>query len=270
MKIKNILLITILLIIAYAIVKNGSVSYAQQLSLTKDEDIPSDLLLDLNLAQQNPAPEQKQIIESQTSKAEVKTTTGENTSIVPKDIVPTEIKTESATNAEHPDQTTSEQVISKAVTVEEKIGNQQGTPTNDALQPSNAPQPENNTNNNAGGNTIPGTAILEPDDNAANSGTMQNAPTETGNPQTTTQQAPGTQDIQQQVIPPENGQSNQDNQPPTNNPPSSDTNNAPNSSGSPDQSSGNNNPSDNSAVEGASTGPSLPWWERLFKKLLSN
>lgn len=119
-----------------------------QSSVSLEEGIPSDLVLDLALAQQNPAPEQKAIVNSETKQAEVVSDTG-TTTVIPADVVVPEVKTESQDNALHPEQTTSEQVIMTPDTVEDNSANQ-----------------ENNQNPTSNDNLIPGTTITEPDDNA--------------------------------------------------------------------------------------------------------
>ncbi len=251
-------LFSILLIIIFATVRIPTSSFAQQSS--NSEDIPSDLSLDLALAQQNPAPEQKAIVESQTQQAQVITSTGESSVLTPADIIPTEIKTQSITEAINPEQTTSEQVVL-------------APGANDQTEPSN----QGTTSSN--GNVVPGTSILEPDDNSApaeptpsvspdnqsinnNNGQQQsgNIPLENGNNGSNSQDTnsapsdnsnnnsgvPQPTDTQTQTSPSDNSNTNNGN----------DTNN--NSS---------DNTIDNTIVEGISTGPTIPWWQKIFNKL---
>lgn len=178
---KGFALLSFVLILILA----GQGAFAQS---SKDGDIPSDLFKDLEFAQQNPAPEQKQIVETQVSEAETVTENGETNTVAPKDVVPEEIKIEKADDVVNPEQSTSEQV--KEVTVEQPAEsaqpesspseNQPGTENSspeDSVQPDTlTPQSDNSStspgSDNPSGTTnsndvIPGTTIIEPDDNAA-------------------------------------------------------------------------------------------------------
>ena len=198
----------IILIVIYSIVRTTSGAHAQP-----SETIPSDLSLDLALANQNPAPEQQQILGSQTSQAIVTSTTGDALTVTPRDAVSEEIKTESVKDAVNPEQTTSEQVITVPATV-----NQGETPVTEQGQQG----PANNNPTGTQTDVIPGTSIQEPNDNAA--------PAES-NPEVNPSGTP--QD--QQNIPPESQ--------PQSNP---------------------------TSVQGASTGPSIPWWQQLFDNIIKS
>ncbi len=117
----------IALFIVASLFINSPLLHAQQSNST----VSSDLSLDLNLAVQNPAPVQQQIVQAQTTQAEVVTKTGEKVAIVVKDAVPEEVKTQSSKDALNPDQSTSEQVVT--TNVEEKNG------TNKNLENQNLP-----------------------------------------------------------------------------------------------------------------------------------
>jgi len=223
-------LFSILLIIIFATVRIPTLSFAQQPS--NSEDIPSDLSLDLALAQQNPAPEQKAIVESQVQQAQVTTSTGESSIVTPVDVIPAEIRIESATEAVNPEQTTSEQVVSTPVVV--PVNDNQSSPS-DQTQPTNVPsdnnvpdipqensssQTQDTTNQNQSPNpvptnsstdVIPGTSLLEPNDNAA-------------------PPLPSSPSINPSEVSP-------------------------------------TAPSDSTLVEGISTGPTIPWWQKIFNKL---
>ena len=132
---------------------------------SQDVQIPSDLALDLELANKNPAPNQKVIADVQTEKAQITTNTGEKLDLPIKEAIPEEIKTQSAKDAVNPDQTTSEQVVEKKET--------------------NPSEPNNQNNNKDNGdvqNNIPGTNITEPDDNAAPKPESSSSPTDTSAP----------------------------------------------------------------------------------------
>ena len=145
-----------------------------------DEQIPSDLALDLDLANKNPAPNQKVIADVQTEKAQITTNTGEKLDLPIKEAIPEEIKTQSSKDAVNPEQTTSEQVVEK--NVQEPVSQAKSS---DNLSGTNTVNDSQQDNNQAGKNTIPGTNIQEPDDNAA--------PTPTPTPEGSN------------TIPPENG-----------------------------------------------------------------
>ncbi len=289
----------IFLIIIYLAVESPSAIQAV------DEDIPSDLSLDLQFAQQNPAPAQKQIVQSQTPQAQITTSSGDHTSITVKDVVPEEAKVESPKNANNPDQTTSEQVVNKTVV---EIPSPSGTTTSDEnQQPTATP---NASPVGADQKVIPGTTIVEPDDNAAlaepassanpslNSPESSPVPTSSDNPSPTNNPNPAnspqpssnsdTQNTQSSepksnTIPLENGatpastpttdnsNSSPNNPQPPSNPPSSDNSNSGNSS---DQSgagnssgSGDGSSGDSSAVQGVSIGPNIPFWQQFISDL---
>jgi len=145
-------LFVVLLLVTYVTLKIPS-TRAQQAPPEGDEQIPSDLSLDLDLAQKEPAPAQKQIVQSQTPQAQITTSSGDSIVVTVKDVVPPEVKTQSVRETVSPEQTTSEQVVEKKET-----------------NPSETNGPNNNIDNGAtqdGKNIIPGTNITEPDDNAA-------------------------------------------------------------------------------------------------------
>ncbi len=170
----------IFLIAAYAVLHSAQFSFAQT-------DIPSDLSLDLGLAQQNPAPEQKQIVQAEIKQAVVTSTKGETLTVTPQDSVSQQAKTESSQDAINPEETTSEQVVTKPipVVVDEKgspvpSATDQGSPSPDANTPSSStnndnPSSSNNTNSsNPSSSPIPGTSIPEHNDNAAPSDNSTN------------------------------------------------------------------------------------------------
>ena len=109
-------------------------------ALAQDDKIPSDLALDLVQAEQNQHPQRKQIVTAQKLKVELTTQEGKVT-VQPETKLTPEIETQRADQVEHPEQTTSEQV--------------QQTPVTGTHSPPEAP------------NLVPGTSIVEPDDNAA-------------------------------------------------------------------------------------------------------
>jgi len=171
---KNLALFVLLIIVFFIALKTPHITVAQNAS-TDNEQIASDLSLDLNLAAQNPAPEQKQITQSQQSQAQITTSTGEQVVVKVEDTVPPEVKTQPAKDAVNPEQTTSEQVITK--TVEETVG-PNGSQTPGETQPSSSANSSDNLNNDVNSKNpnetpstdksfIPGTTIIEPDDNKA-------------------------------------------------------------------------------------------------------
>lgn len=279
-------LCSILLIAIFAFSHN-SLAHAQQPTLGKQ--IPSDLALDLKLAQQNPAPEQKQILNAETKQTVLTSTTGDKTIVTTRDILTPEVETISEVEVLHPEQTTSEQVITKPVEVEV---NDQGTtvPTNPETQPSNITPTETT------GSLVPGTDILEPDDNAApaDNSTNPNLPAPTSSTPniqssiTPAEQQPATQsetqitntpsspDNSQQNIPLESQPQNSNpinNQPPPqeqpgssnnsapaqpdNNPPASGNQSQPSDSGSSGGSDQSGSSTPDTSVQGTATGPNL-------------
>ncbi len=150
MKSKKILgVFAIAIIVTLVTVKGSSVTHAQQPTFTNNGDIPSDLSLDLNLAQQNPDPDQQSIVSSETKQAESVTATGDTTTVQPQDTVIPQVKTESVADAIHPEQTTSEQVITTPVVIDVPVnpsGNIQNQ-SQDQNQPTGIQSPNNNTNN---------------------------------------------------------------------------------------------------------------------------
>lgn len=129
-------------------------------------NIPSDLILDLQTAELNPAPDQQQILHSENTQVVLTTETGQETTIVPQTTINPQAATESTTDALMPQLTTSEQVVTEPVQVP--------ADQNVSVTPSQ---------NAEGTNTlIPGTDISIPDDNAAPSDNSTNpnlpAPTE--------------------------------------------------------------------------------------------
>lgn len=284
---KYLALFAVTLIAIYGLVKIAPISRAA----SDSDQIPSDLSLDLDQAQKDPTPVQRQIISSQTAQAKIVTDKGEQAVIAVKDEVPKEVKLQSAKDAENPEQSTSEQVVNK--TVEGDQG--QAVP---------ADSPADNATNNpvsspADINVIPGTNILEPDDNTApqlpaasinpiNSGQNQNNPaaspagTDDFGQSTVPQPASSTNSAPEFNTPaPTNaaGGGEQSNTIPPENPPAETqpvSNNSSGSDNSTNQSSGNNDSSsgsgssggDNSAVQGVSTQAGLPWWQVLLNKFL--
>jgi len=171
---------------------------------TDSNQVPSDLSLDLNLAQQNPAPDQQQIAQSETKQVEITTTTGQTTVMVPQDKVAPQVKVESKQEAVNPDQTTSGQVVTEPVQVE---ADQNGTPIpteseqNTGNQPTET-QSENNGTPQPTQTLVPGTDVVQPDDNAAPTDNSGNpnlpAPTQAPDVTQSTDQPTGTLDINQQ------------------------------------------------------------------------
>ncbi len=231
---KYLALFAISLIVIYGIVKIPFTN-AQQ-STPKDGEIPSDLALDLDLAQKNPTPEQKLISEVQTEKAQITTSQGRQEEIPIKEEIPEEIKNQSAQDAINPDQTTSEQVIEK-----KEVG---------PVEPNGA---NNNQDNGAIQNNIPGTNIAEPDDNSAPQ------PTPSTNPTVNT---PSPSNGESNSIPLENGNTQAA-------PTSSDNPSTDNSSSQP-SAGGDSSSGDSTGVQGVST---VSWWQiflnqvsKVFKK----
>lgn len=163
----------IILILSYASVKIPFI-HAQQPLIAND--IPSDLSLDLNLAQQNPAPDRQTIVASETKQAEIVTTTGQTTTVQPQDTVAPAAETESTKDALNPNQTTSEQVVTTPVTVEV---DQNETPFPTAPTSSGEPEitgespepstiaPSQEVSPTGTSDLVPGTTVVSPDDNAA-------------------------------------------------------------------------------------------------------
>ncbi len=189
---KSILVFASLLIVIYASVELPAISRAQQ-PTSIISNLPSDLSLDLTLAKQNPAPDQKEIVKSQIQQVEVVTTTGETNVITPQDTVAPQVKTELQADAIYPEQTTSEQVVTKTVTVQnqenttptpEIPGNQLLPSSGDTnnISPTN---PDNGVGSSSINNMVPGTNVAEPDDNSAPTDNSGNpnlpAPTAAGN-----------------------------------------------------------------------------------------
>ncbi len=177
-----------------------SVARGQQPTpISQDEIIPSDLSLDLNLAQQNPDPDQKTIVSTQNKQVQLQTTNGEFSILVPQDTVIDKVKAESTKDAEHPEQTTSEQVVETPVTVEEQVSpdqsptpstnnatpipnesanpdnntqtptpNESPNPSSNAQTPTSSPNPINPSESSAPVDSlVPGTNVVAPNDNAA-------------------------------------------------------------------------------------------------------
>ena len=247
---KTFTLFFISLLIVYALVQTSSAAHAQQPAPTTD--IPSDLSLDLGLAQQNPAPEQKAIVASQTQQATTVTITGETNTIVPQDVVSSQAKTESRENAVNPDQTTSEQVITRPVTVQV---DQNGTPTPEQPSPTsgdvNSPSSTSQNDNLNGpdtNNLVPGTNVVAPNDNSAPSNNS-------GNPDLPAPTPTAGGDQLQQGVPLES-------QPGS---PAGDSSSQPADSGS-GSSDTTTPPIDGATVEGASTGPE----GNIFQRAITN
>lgn len=267
--------------------------FAQQPS--KTANVPSDLALDLNLAKENPAPEQKEIIASQTRTAEITTEGGEKIVAKPVDTVPAEIQTEPAESAVHAELSTSSQVVSRTETVEET-----GAPSQNTRDETTAPD-----SSSSQGNLVPGTQVLEPNDNAAPppeqspdyrpellptlapnpvlqaEPSTSNSTNSESSPQTTIESAPQTNqptDNSQNNPPPPNVQSNSS-EPPSippengtqNSQPaqsSGDTNNSqPAQQSEPPPSNDSNSSDQNAAVEGATTKRS--WWQIFLGNIKS-
>lgn len=283
---KYLVIFTISFIIIYGLIKIPSISRAA----SDSNQIPSDLSLDLDLAQKDPAPAQKQIIQSQTSQAKIVTDKGEQAVIEVKDEVPAEVKLQPAKDALNPEQTTSEQVINKNVETDQD----QSVPvTSGSPSDSN----DNNPASTPAGNVIPGTDIVEPDDNTAplpssfvnpsanpseapqgpsvSSGPAQNEnPTNSSQPTNSPVQPETPQpENTTNTIPPENGVApvpaapqQEQSQPSSNSestpsqPSSGNNDSGGSNSGGSESSSG-----DNSAVQGVST---VSWW-RIFVNQMS-
>lgn len=208
-------------------------SYAQGLPSEISQDIPSDLSLDLSLAQQNPASEQQQIVSNQIDQAEVTTNSGLSIPVTPKDTVPSEIKIEKMKDAVNPEQTTSEQVISTPVTVPDTTNDQQ-IPSQTILQEGITGTPQYNSDiptSATDSNFVPGTTIVEPDDNAA---PPLPTPTKTADSQASNATT------KTQVIPNEDGT----------------LTGITISTPIPRSS--------NSSVQGTRTGPNTPWWKNIL------
>ncbi len=109
---------------------------------------------------------------------------GETSIVTPRDLVPEEVKKESINSTDHPEETTSEQVVNTQVTIDQKINTggdnsllensptSSTAPAQDNTQTGNNNGDNNNVQsspNNQGQNTdiIPGTSITEPNDNSA-------------------------------------------------------------------------------------------------------
>ena len=264
-------------------------------SPSDDGQIPSDLSLDLELAQKDPAPEQKQITQSQINQAKIVTDKGEQATVSVKAEIPKEVKLQSASDAENPEQTTSEQVVSKAVEVvvspNATVGSDQ-TPS--TAIPSGSPADNAGSTGNRSAtapadNIIPGTDILDPDDNAAppintnpNQPKQNITPSESNNinpsqpadtPQPNNNQAVSTTDTDvpsntsgatQGTTTSQNDTAPQNPNPPTSDGTSQDstTNNAVESK-SPSE-------AGDSAVQGISSQRNLPWWQMLLIKVIKS
>ncbi len=227
----------IMLLVVYLFAGARVVIHAQRLTPQKTPEIPSDLSLDLALAKKNPSPQQRAILASQVSLAVITTTSGETLALTPANSSPLQVQTESAQDVINPEQTTSEQVTTSLVPVDETSPTDQNVNRTDT-------------------NMIPETSVLKPDDNAVvPSVPPENSPVTTeGQPTTNTSQtdsqerantsgAAGTIPQQTESIPLENGNPN----PPPQDQPSQDT--------SPSN--------DSSSVQGVSTGPHISWWQRI-------
>ena len=123
-------------------------------AFAQDDRIPSDLALDLVQAEQNPAPQRKQIVAAQKLKVELTTQEGKINVQAETKLDP-EVATQHADQAEHPEQTTSEQVQQISITVTP-------TPTPSGNEETISPSETGGTTN-----LVPGTSVVEPDDNAA-------------------------------------------------------------------------------------------------------
>lgn len=75
---KSLALLAVVLILALGTVKADE----------KDEQLPSDLALDLKQAEENPAPSQKIIQDVQVEKAQITTSTGEQVVVAIKEEIP--------------------------------------------------------------------------------------------------------------------------------------------------------------------------------------
>lgn len=285
---KYLAIFTVSFIIIYGLVKLPPISKAA----SDSDQIPSDLSLDLDLAQKDPAPAQRQIIQSQIPQAKIVTDKGEQAVVVVKDEVPAEVKLQSATDALNPEQTTSEQVINKTVESDQN----QSIPV---VSGSPSDGNDNNPASTPAGNVIPGTDIVEPDDNTASrnppnssspqttSGDQTNS---TSTPSGSSTPSPSNSDTQQpadtaNTIPPENGvapssappqgSSTENSVPKEESHPSSNSESTPNqpSSGNSDSGSNGNSGSestggDSSAVQGVSTASNIPLWQQLLSRII--
>ncbi len=267
--IKKLLALTLpflLVIISLA----SSRAIAQQPSPT--DDIPSDLTLDLSLAQQNSSPDQQIIVNAEVKQAQVESNNGTTTTTVPKDDVVSQAKTEPAKNAINPEQTTSEQVIivptvvpTAEVTTSPSIDQNQAT----------SPTPDNTSPSPSGANLIPGTTVISPDDNAAPidnspnpSATIQpmapqTSPTDNSKPQGSPSPDNSTNTAPSQPAPSQNIPSGSQPQatPTTDNSTPTQNNSTPaQDNGTPAQDSSQPTPDnsvDSSSVQGAATGPNI-------------
>ncbi len=181
-----------LLLLAAFYFQGSRNTYAQQDN--SSDNVPSDLSLDLKLAQQNPAPEQNKILSSETKQAIITTSSGDKATVKLQDDVAPKANSQSKSDTVNPDQTTSEQVITKPSTVQvidngspSPTTDSQGNPAtgdspspsiNDNTAPANGSPSGPSINNNGGANQIsgvlPGTNTIEPNDNAAPSDNSSN------------------------------------------------------------------------------------------------
>lgn len=158
---RYIALSSILFLVLLVLAGSVTIIHAQSITPTP---IPSDLLLDLQLAEQNPSADEKAIVAQESQKVEEVTTTGQETIAIPQDTVSTSVKTESPSVVMHPDQTSSEQVIEVPIT---QAVNDSGTPvpSDTPVPPTGVPQ--DTTSPTVTGVIVPGTTVSQPDDNAA-------------------------------------------------------------------------------------------------------
>ncbi len=184
-----------------------------KISAQQPSDIPSDLSLDLNLAKQNPLPERNQIVNSQVQQVITVSNNGATDFVQPQDSISNKVQTESSDNANHPDQTTSEQVVTKPVATQ--IDESQPQPSESPVPTTTAPvptttdstqnTPENTQSPSASPSVVPGTNVIQPNDNAAPSDNSTNpdlpAPTPTSSESAPTSQPAADTNSQPQNVP---------------------------------------------------------------------
>lgn len=106
MRIKTVAVIFLFFALVVFLPGQKNLTFAQD----SEELIPSDLSLDLNLAEQNPAPEQTAITNNEVKQAEITSPAG-TVVVQPEEELAPEIKNEPATSTDHPEQITSEQEV---------------------------------------------------------------------------------------------------------------------------------------------------------------
>lgn len=248
----NKLSAVILIALSSVLILNLSTRVSAQQN-SDQSDLPSDLSLDLEFAQKNPAPESEIINQAETKQATIVTPTSQVT-VKPEEVLTPEVKTVPSNQVNHPSQTTSEQVIVTPVTVEKnnQAPGSSGSPVEvqPSIQPSGAVNNISPTNTNPASpvdTSTPSTSPASLNVNPTSATTSQPAtavPTKTSKPNPSNF-VPGTT-----VVEPD------DNMAPTEPPSAAPPPPPPTDNNPPPE------PDDNSAVQGLSIGPN--WWQRLF------